>query len=207
MYSFTGVQILFTVTGFTGPKSPNLPRTPGDKIKPHDPLRLEAFFSCDPLSDCCCFQGNKRSLYLCLGWVDAVVPVQPDISFLPLTRVSMIVSDSSLAFNKDSMCCVAAAKDFTNAGWREVTALYISHRHWQLTDGYHSHTEKEPPGRFPSILSVRRATFDGVPLRIINPHRSTAEPSSSAQCPGFFVAFFFPLKHEQTYTSKLCFVH
>lgn len=34
----------------------------------------------------------------------------------------------------------AAAKGLTNAGWWEVTALCITPWHWQLTDGYHSHT-------------------------------------------------------------------
>lgn len=116
-----------------------------------------------------------------------------------------LLQDSLLAFNKDSMCCVAAAKGLTNAGWQEVTALYISHWHWQLTDGYHSHTEKKAPRMIRQHYSLFiGATFDWVLLRIINPCRSIAEPVCS-QCPDFFSPetrtnihteaffFFFPL--------------
>lgn len=41
----------------------------------------------------------------------------------------------------------AAAKGLTDASWREVTALCITRWHWQLTDGYHSHTSTEERGK------------------------------------------------------------
>lgn len=42
----------------------------------------------------------------------------------------------------------AAAKGLTAAFWREVTALCITRWHWQLTDGYHSHTSTAGRGKW-----------------------------------------------------------
>lgn len=139
-----GYKFCLVVMGFTGP--------PADKVEFHDPLKLNSFLLMRFPCRCCCFREINAARPRVSEESTPLSQDSPDISFLSLAPATAQSSLTSLlAFNKDSMCCVAAAKDFTNAGWREVTALYISHWHWQLTDGYHSHTEKKPPGRFANI--------------------------------------------------------
>lgn len=127
----------------------------------------------------------------------------PDIS--PPTLFTMpriiLLSDSVPAFNKDSMRCVAAATR-PHKCWltRSDSSVYLSlaltaDRWIPLT-----HRKKAPRMIRQHYSLFIGATLDWVLLGIINPCRSIAEPVCS-QCPDFF-----PLKHVQTYTLKLCFV-
>lgn len=64
----------------------------------------------------------------------------------------------------------AAAKGVSSESWQDVTALDISHWHWQLTDGYHSHTVRNKRERETERETDRSPEVDS--LALLSVHRA-----------------------------------